>query len=513
MSDKKLFVTLVRGPIVFKIGALNNEATPSIAYAYIASYLKKKGYQVAIVDAIGEGLNRTYPLKDHPGFDCQGLMFDEIIAMIPKASNVIGFSCMFSGEWPVVKELITQVRRHFPEVLFVGGGEHITALTEYSLYDCPALDVCVQGEGEYSFHELLETYSETGSFVNVSGIAYIDKVGQYRQNENHISGLHDIDDIPWPYWQEGYLEKFWALGKSYGIASERDIPLMFSRGCPYRCTFCSNLRMWNGLYTLRNVNDVIKEIKYYVERYHVTNIQLYDLTAITKKSWIVEFCRLMIDNGLKVKWSLPSGTRSEALDEEVLRLLKNAGCSYVVYAPESASPRTLKNIKKRIDLDQLTRSVIKAKQLELTTRINLIIGFPSETWSDVFLTIFYGLKMAFRGVDEVPLFIFSPYPGTQIFNELLEAGKVKLNDDYFFKLTSLGSYISADMVSNNSNINDRTLLAVRSVFMLLNYTVSYLFHPHRIQRTIRNLFWKTEAATVFEHRLKDKLKRNRILRY
>lgn len=513
MSDTegKLCVALVRGPIVFRNRAVNNEATPSITCAYISSYLRKKEYKTILVDAIGEGLNRTWSLKRYPGYRCQGLTFAEIIARIPKNSDIIAFSGMFSGEWPVLRDFITHVRKYFPKALLVAGGEHITALTEYSLRDCPSLDVCVRGEGEHTFYELLESYSETGSFANLNGVGYLDKDGRYHQNGKSLPRISNINEIPWPHWPEDYLERFWATGKSFGIATERDMPFMVSRGCPYKCTFCSSPQMWTTRYTLRDINDVIEEIKHYIERYGISSVQLYDLTAIVKKRWIVEFCQRLIKEGIKLHWSLPSGTRSEALDAETIGLLKKTGCNYLVYAPESGSLKTLKLVKKRIRLNQLTKSVLEAKRQGLTVRTNLIIGFPGETWRDVFQTLSYGLKMSIKGVDEVPIFIFSPYPGTEIFEELLDAGKIILSDDYFFSLASLNSsYFSTKVISFNPYTKARVLGLVRMIFILMNYAIGYLLYPHRIFRTLRNLFSDGEAATVFEHRLKDLFKRKSL---
>jgi len=512
---KKLSVTLVRGPIVMGAGSVNNEATPAIGFAYIMGYLKDREYKVQMVDAIGEGLNQFWPFRERPSFQCQGLTFDEILKKIPKDSNVIAFSGMFSGEWPVLRSLINKIRESFPNALFVAGGEHVTALTEYVVRDCLALDVCVRGEGEHTFSEVLRTYSETGSCCDVLGTGYLDESGKYHQvnSDNRIGNtprMRDIGNIPWPYWPDGYLENFWEAGKSYGVSSERDMPFMLSRGCPYQCTFCSNPQMWTTRYVLRDIDDVIAEIKHYITRYNITSIQLYDLTAITKKKWTVEFLNRLIDENIFLNWSLPSGTRSEVLDKETLELLSKTGCKYLVYAPESGSKDTLIKIKKRIDLAKLTASVLEAKRQGLNTRINLIIGFPHETWRNVFETIKYGLKMSMKGVDEVPLFIFSPYPGTEIFDGLEQRGKLVLNDDYFFSLTSLnGTYTDPNaVVSYSPHLSSKKLGYTRTVFILLNYIVGYLFYPVRIYRTINILLSKNKkASTVFEHRLQDLFKR------
>lgn len=510
-TNRKLRVTLVRGPIVFRGMEMNKITAPAIGYAYIAGYLRNKGYEPVMVDAICEGLNQTWPLKKYAGHSCCGLTFNKIVARIPENSDVIGFSNMMSYEWPVTKELISHVRKYFPGALFVAGGEHITALTEYSLRDCPSLDVCVRGEGEHTFYQLLEAYSETGSFVDVNSISYLDKDGCYHQNGEIPPRIFNIDDIPWPYWPDGYLEKFWEEDKCFGIPKGRDMPFIISRGCPYQCTFCSNSQMWANRYILRDVNHVIEEIKYYIAHYGIKSVQLYDMTAIVQKNWIVEFCQRLIKEDIRLNWSIPSGTRSEGLDGQTLRLLKKTGYTHLGYAPESGSQRTLKIIKKRIRLSELTRSVIEAKRQKLTVRINFIIGIPGETWWDVFQTILYGLNMSVKGVDDVSVAIFSPYPGAEIFRELLSAGKIVLNDEYFFTLNPLDPldtyYFLTDMVSYNPNTKVSMLQIVRIIFLLIFYTVGYILYPHRIIRTVRNLFFAGKIETELEKSLKNLFKR------
>jgi radical SAM superfamily enzyme YgiQ (UPF0313 family) len=497
-------VALVRGPIVGTVRSVNNEATPCLGLAYLAAYAGRDGYPIEIVDAIGEGLSRFYPLAEFPGFLCQGLTPNEIVARIPAATEVVGFSAMFSGEWPVLRMLIAKVRDRFPRALIVAGGEHITALAEYSLRDCPELDLCVRGEGEHSFVEVLEKYRTDGDYGTIPGVAFLDAGGAYLEVGN-LPRIREIDSIPWPRWPEGYMERFWAAGKSYGVQSERDMPIIASRGCPYQCTFCSNSQMWTTRYILRDVDDLIAEIKYYISVNKATALQFYDLTAITKKRWTIEFCKRLIDEGIDIKWSLPSGTRSEALDPETLSYLKRTGCNYLVYAPESGSPETLHKIKKRIDLSRLTASVIEAKRQGIIVRTNLIIGFPHETRRNIFETIRYGLYLALKGADEVTINIFSPYPGTEIFNELVAQEKISINDKYFLSLTSLNSdYTTLKPLTCNPSMGAAELAFYRIAFMLVNYAIGYIVFPGRVWRTFCNVFLtRQSAATVFEHRLKD----------
>jgi len=287
------------------------------------------------------------------------------------------------------------------------------------------------------------------------------------------------------------------------------MPMMLSRGCPYQCTFCSNPDMWTTRYILRDVDDVLAEVESYVDKHQITAVQLYDLTAITKKRWTTEFLSKIIERGIDVKWALPSGTRSEVLDYETLSMLKQVGCNYLVFAPESGSASMLERLNKRLDLPKITQSMRAAKKLGLIVRANIIIGFPGETRWDLYKTLFYGMRLSALGVDEVQPNLYSPYPGSLLFKQLFAAGQITLGDAYFLSLTSLNSDLTIfKPLTFNEFMGSRELAIYRLIFTAMNYGLGYLLHPARIIRTWRNFFKDGDAATVFEHRLKDKLRRN-----
>jgi radical SAM superfamily enzyme YgiQ (UPF0313 family) len=490
-------VALVRGPMVTAT-ALSNHATPSIALAYVAGYVRPHGYDCHIVDAVAEALDTFWPVEGYPDILGQGLTFDQAIDRIPCDADVVGFTVMFSAEWPVQRDFIMAVRRRFPNALLVAGGEHITAETEYSMRDCPALDVCVRGEGEHTFLEVLEARAHGKALSTLAHIAYRD--GDRILTNGTLPRFRKLEDIPWPHWPDGYLEKFWQAGKAFGIQSPRDMPMLASRGCPYQCTFCSSPQMWTTRYVLRSPDEVIREIKHYIERFGITAVQFYDLTAIVKKAWTLEFCQKLIDNEIRLKWSLPSGTRSEALDEETLGMLKESGCNFVVYAPESGDEGTLSIINKKVTLERLNNSLRSAKRVGLTVRTNLIIGFPHESRRQILNTIRYGLRLAWMGVDDVDIALFAPYPGCEIFRDLQARGVLELNDRYFMGLSSRWT---ANQLRVNPNVSPRELASYRLGFMLLNYIVGYLRYPSRILRTFLNVFFRDEAATSLEHFLKN----------
>ena len=226
------------------------------------------------------------------------------------------------------------------------GGEHATAVPELCLEDAPALHACALGEGEETVVELLEACVGRTALADVAGIVFRTPDGPRRTAPR--ARIRDVDRIPAPRWDLTPIERYLDGGFSFGVDRGRTMPLLATRGCPYRCTFCSSPRMWTTRYTTRAPALVVDEIEDYVHRYRVENIDFYDLTAIVKRDWILEFCRLLDARGLRITWQLPSGTRSEALDEPVLRAMYRSGCRNVSYAPESGSERTLEAIKKKV---------------------------------------------------------------------------------------------------------------------------------------------------------------------
>ncbi|OGR50725.1 MAG: hypothetical protein A3I11_02125 [Elusimicrobia bacterium RIFCSPLOWO2_02_FULL_39_32] len=502
---KNCIVTLIRGPLVAPLGSLNNEPTPALGLAFLAGTLKEAGFDVRGIDATAENINQIKPIANTK-LQYNGLGIEEIIDKICPSTKVIAISAMFSHEWTFIKKLITSIKNAFPNIPIIAGGEHSTALSEYSLRDCPSLDYIGIGEGEEIILEFCTKIATDQTISDVNGLIYL-KNGDLVKNplKNRIK---DIDNIPWPDWEIIPIKPYLNNSISFGASFGRNMPIMASRGCPYQCTFCSNPTMWTTRYNIRSPDKVIEEIKYYKEKYDITGLQFYDLTAIIKKEWTMEFCQKLLDEKINLEWSLPSGTRSEALDDESLAMLAKTNCRYLVYAPESGSPETLKLIKKKISLTKMKASIHSAINNGIIVRTNLIIGFPHETRKNIWQTLKTQFQFALMGVDEAPLYPFQPYPGTELFDYLLNKGKLKVNDSYFEILSTLstGKFSMPDD-SFCENVGKRELHFYRILGFFSFYFLSYVLFPKRILRTILNLFFTNKSSTVFEQRLKDKLRR------
>ena len=266
--------------------------------------------------------------------------FKEIISSIPDNCDIIGISGMFSSEWNALVPLYKMICKKFKNKFIVAGGEHFTAAPEISMNYLPELNAIALGEGEETIVELVECVSKNGDLNNVSGLFFRKSKTKFVKTSPRVR-LRQINDIPWPEWDLIPLEEYLSRGYSYGVNRGRSMPMIASRGCPYSCTFCSNPLMWGTRWVARDVKDLVDEIEHYISKYKITNVDFYDLTAIVKKKWIIEFCEELINRNINITWQLPSGTRSEAIDKDVTPLLYKSGCRNMNYAPESGSKKFL----------------------------------------------------------------------------------------------------------------------------------------------------------------------------
>ena len=508
---KSSYITLIRPPIIFSAKSYSTPITLPVGISYIAAALKKSNYRVKIIDCVGAGINEIHTTVDNR-FKIQGIDVDRSIEMINKDCDIIGISTMFSQEWPHIRRYINKVRDSFPNAKIIVGGEHATAMPEFSLRDCPEIDYIIKGEGELALIQLVYNIRK-GIEDKISGVVFL-KDGRY--NESLLAPrLVKIENLPWPSWELLDIEPYFQPNFTMGISQGRNMPLLATRGCPYQCTFCSSPQMWTTRYVMRPASDVVDEIEYYIKKYQINSVDFYDLTAIVKKEWVMDFTNELKRRNLDITWQLPSGTRSEALDEEVISRLADTGIKFLVYAPESGSKRILKEIKKKVNLKKLTQSVSFAKKNKIITKLNFIIGFPNEKRLDILKTLLFIWKLALLKVNDCNLSIFSPYPGSEIYDELRKSSVIpEINDAYFESLITQFDFTASK--SYCRDIGTIELSSYRIIGMSIFYGLSYLRCPGRLLRLIklsRIFISKTqdfEPDSMFEQRIFDYIARKSL---
>lgn len=473
---------LIRSPILVPRTNITVQFTPPIGVAYLAASLRAAGHQVTVIDGVGESLDTRHAAAN----DCftYGLSTAEVVGRIPADVELIGLSTTFTFEWPYCRELITAIRQRFPNVPLVGGGEHATALPDFSLSDS-ALDIVAMGEGEEIIVDLATTLEKGGDLASVKGIVFKASDGEFVRTGRR-DRMRVLDNIPWPAWDLIPITEYMDRELGFGVNRGRSMPIVASRGCPYQCTFCSNSQMWTTRWLARDPDNLLDEIEHYQKTYNAQNFDFYDLTAIVKKAWIVEFCNKVRQRGLSFTWQLPTGTRSEAIDAEVALLLYQSGCRNLSYSPESGSEAVLSRIKKKIDLGKVLESVRSSVAAGLNVKCNIVIGFPGESYQEIFDDYVYTIRLALAGSHDMSFWTYSPYPGSELFEQLLAKGRIKVDDEYFNNLRAFTD--THNMRSFNDRMSARRLRQLQWTGTLLFYLVAWTVRPMRPLRFLSNLF-------------------------
>ena len=456
------------------------QLVPFLGIAYIGAAARINGHNVDIIDMCGEEIDRTEVIKGN--YIAYGMPFSALGERI-RYSRLIGVSCTFSQDWVFHRELIARVRLLFPESVIVAGGEHISAIPEYCLADCPALDICVVGEGENVFVQLLKALENKESLSGVPSLFY--REGNSIKSTPRAARIADIDNLPLPAWDLTPMENYLKRSMNYHVKRGRTIPMLASRGCPHQCTFCSNAKMWSNPWIARNPSLVADEMEQHIGKYNANNFVFSDLTAVVDRNSITGLCREILRRKLDVTWQLPT-LRTEALNRDVLKLMYEAGCRELDFAVESASEKVLSDVNKKNDPAKMAKLISEALALKINLSVNIVIGLPKETFKDFARTCALVFRLAIRGLNELNVFPFIPYPGSKLFYSLAAEGKIKLEDNYFYGLFGYADLGRA--VSWSRHFTPHQLRFMR-LFMLAGfYKIMLLTHPVRIAKIFRNLY-------------------------
>lgn len=493
-------VLLIRPPhITPKAAVTVRTASLPLGLAYIASALRTAGHEVEVLDTVALGINQHWSYgKASIG---TGLVDQEILAQVKDQYDIIGVSCMFATDWKHSKNLVQEISRKCNAVIVLGG-EQVSTVPEHSLRSSNA-DIVAIGEGEETIVEIAKRLDEKLDLSNVEGTCFYDKKNDQIIQNPRRKRIKKVDEISMPAWDLFPMEPYLKNGGSTAWG-KRKMAIAFSRGCPYQCTFCTSPNFWGTSWIPRNIDLIIQEIKENIQKYNVNHFEVYDLTAIVNKTWSVQLAKRILDEKLNVTWSIPSGTRSELLDEEMLSLLQQSGLNWFAYAPESGSAKTLQRIKKRVNKANMLKSMATCNKLGIYANANMILGFPGETHWDVWKTLWFAVQLAWNGVRDVNLAVYSPYPGADIYKEILAIkNKTPTEVEEIWSQAIDTNYFNVQ--SYSEHISNRALSIYIFTFIGLFYATQYIVRPIRIYEFIRNVFFKN-PKTVLEAFIHRKIK-------
>jgi len=474
-------IQLIHPPVYLNVHAMT-ALRPSIplGLAYIAASLRRAGHEISVLDSVARAPDLVTSEGHLHRF---GLTPEMLAEQLDPEADAFGVTNMWSFSWPLVRDLLRRIRARFPDKLIVCGGEHFSGLPELSLEQAP-IDYIVLGEGEETAVELFAAL-EAGTPVDaVPGVAFLRdgevvRTGARKRNQ-------DVDDLPWPAWDLIDVDTYNEHDLVNGLHAGQTLPILATRGCPYQCTYCSSPRMWTTRYYTRDPEDVAREMAHYHETMGIVNFPFQDLTAIVKRDWIIRFGHALLELDLPITWQFPSGTRCEVIDDEVASLLYRTGGRALAYAPESGSERTRALIKKKMKRESLLDAVAASVRHKLNITCFFVLGFPHDEASDLKETAKLVRKLALMGIDDIAIGFFFPIPNTQLYDELVERGRLVPDDSAL--LTPIYANEARVLPENNycDHLSHRQLTLWKYRLLLNFYGLSFLTRPWRLVQIAAN---------------------------
>lgn len=390
---------------------------PPMGLGYLASVIENMDIEVKILDCIIRGCDHEEEIDNETVRI--GLSDKKIENYISDYNpDIVGINCQFSRQHKIYHHLFSLIKKINNNCTTVAGGAHATVCTEEVLKD-PSCDFVLLGEGEDSFRELILALTKGRDISLIDGIGW-KKNGNLNINKKR-KWIIDLDSIPFPAYHLMGLKNYYGIKISHGSRhKEKFCPIITSRGCPARCTFCTAQKVWGNKYRMRSVDNVIKEMKLLKNQYDIEEIMFEDDNITANPNRAKELFSRMIEENFNFVWDTPNGVGVWSIDENIIDLMKRSGCINLNFPLESGSQYVIDNIiKKPVKLSRAKQLIEYCKKIGMKFSIFLVIGLPGEKIKDMWNS--YRLA-ADCGCYNPNVSVATPYPGSQLLVDCIKNG-------------------------------------------------------------------------------------------
>ncbi len=303
-----------------------------------------------------------------------------------------------------ISQFVKKLRRDLP---IIWGGWHPSLFPLQPMQDHDCIDITVQGQGEYTFKELV-THLDSGlPLKEVRGISFRDGSELI---QNPARPLLPIDNFEKVNYDLIDVERYFQM------KGRRQFDYISSIGCYFRCSFCADPFVYQRKFYAIDAHKMVDQLSYYEEKYHFDDVNFQDETFFTYKDRISDFAKGLIDRKLDISWAATMrADQGERLTEPIWQLCKVSGLRRLLIGVESGSQEMLEWMQKDIALSQVYYCADKCQELGIAVIFPFIVGFPDESTESVEATIEMIKELKSRSEHfDTPIFFFKPYPGSAI---------------------------------------------------------------------------------------------------
>lgn len=392
--------------LIKPLSKYNLQYTPSLGLGFIAGHVEKHGFRVRIIDCnvlkiSPEHLPQRLPLKNY---------------------RLIGIQA-YDMDLQEVKKYLQILRREVPDVPLIVGGPAPSSSPEFVLKFLKESDFLVVGEGEIAVEKLLcilqSRNTDRSLLKGVPNLAWREEDKIYMTPHEYVSDLNAIGAPAWDRIDPGLYNN-----AVHGFFYRRlpILPIMISRGCPFRCSFCGSRNITGYKVRRRDPGQVVDELEYLKNRYGLREFQVIDDNFTFPPEAALEFAEKLIERRLGLLWTCPNGLRIDTLNKKLLAAMKESGCYEIAVGIESGDPVILKDMDKNLSLETVIEKVNLIHSRGISVVGFVMVGYPLETEETLRRTMKFILSLP---LIRISLTRFVPMPGTPISDRLIAGGEIK----------------------------------------------------------------------------------------
>ncbi len=396
--------------------------------------------------------------------------------LIEHKVDLVGITCLTPAE-PASRRIFDLYRLRGGKGLTLMGGVHSTVFHK-KLVEQGVCDLVVRREGEGVFAELLSCLEAGRPLHDIKGITFKDK-GIVVSTEDHEL-ISNLNTLPVPAWEAitGGIDVY-SQAPTLGLYG-RTLPILGSRGCPKRCTFCGQEIFHKGM-RFRSIDSILSEIETLHQRFAIKNFVFLDANFPISHKYGMQFCEAMIESGLHKKMGWSTELTVNIVNRELLLMMAKAGCRNIEYGFETGSQKLLDESKKGTTIEQGLEASRWTREAGIHTFGLFLIGLPGETPRDSFATLRLAMKL---DCNVVKFNIVIPYPGCELFEKhretLLENFDPESYNSWF---QSSDPYRKVTVMPGGMSPN--TLLFIQRIMLLIYYVRPRIVLKHLRNKTLR----------------------------
>lgn len=410
-------------------------------------------------------------------------------------ANYVGISLLTSEYAEIMDIAANAVKAADPSIVVIAGGVHVTT-QPHQVMENLNIDYGCHGEGEYLLKDLM-MHLVKGSPLPTTGLIYRD--------EQHVivqprSVVDNISELPWPDYDLVDYQAYLNSVPRHGANRFPQLPGMYlivSRGCPVGCSFCQVEMISGKKIRMRDPEDILDEIEFLKKRYGLKSIVFLDDNLFLMRKRAKRLLEGMISRKLNISWQA-AAFAIFAMDDEMIDLMRDAGCKSVNCAIESGSQRVLEEIiqKPIKDLKEIPKLINKIKDRGINVLANFIIGLPGETWSEIRETIHFAEHC---NADYVKFFIAVPLVGTKLTDmainmNVLDMAENELKVDWRNSQITSNEWTSQDISALRVNEWDRINFQPERIAKVAEIWGLTIEEMELVRKNTREALYKTRAG-------------------